>query len=149
MPTVPKLSVLFPIDGFLTLKKEIQKVPWPPAAKWSHKKVKTREQVYYPFFGKYFENIYYKNINVSTTNHFTLVDKAIYNWTRKLSHKHTGQSQERNEGSDTGCMTVLLSQMSQVYKVRPKNQNTDKHWHIIYCMLKKNKNIIVLYNVNK
>lgn len=45
-----------------------------------------------PFFGKYFAKIYYKNINVSTTNHFTLVDKAIYICTRKLSHRHVGQS---------------------------------------------------------
>lgn len=29
-------------------------------------------------------NIYYKNINVSTTNHFTLVDKAIYSCTREI-----------------------------------------------------------------
>lgn len=59
----------------------------------SSDKIKTQEQVYHhPFFGKYFANIYYKNINVSTTNHFTLVDKAIYICTRKLSHRHTGQS---------------------------------------------------------
>lgn len=53
----------------------------------------TERRVYRrPFFGKYFAKIYYKNINVSTTNHFTLVDKAIYICTRKLSHRHAGQS---------------------------------------------------------
>lgn len=63
-----------------------------PRVTWFKKK--TQEQIYHrPFVGKYFAKIYYKNINVSTTNHFTLVDKAIYICTHELSHRHTSQSE--------------------------------------------------------
>lgn len=74
---------------------------------------KAQRQVYHrPFVGKYFAKIYYKNINVSTTNHFTLVDKAIYICTHELSHRRAVSQKLRDP--DKGCITVLLVQMSQV-----------------------------------
>lgn len=118
------VDLIFSTYGnMLTVRREAQKIICRYAIWWQDA-MKTQEQLYHrPFFGKYFANIYYKNINVSTTNHFTLVDKAIYICTRKLSHRHTGQSWDRRWG--IGCITVLLSQMSQVYKVSQKTKNTD------------------------
>lgn len=63
------------------------------------------------FFRKYFENVYYKNINVSTTNHFTLVDKAIYictSHTLQHTRAHTGLMKEERTGGGGGRKTVLL-----------------------------------------
>lgn len=54
--------------------------------------------------------VYYKNINVSTTNHFTLVDKAIYT----LTHIHTHQSKEGEQDVKQYCFSKHLLQQSKI-----------------------------------
>lgn len=83
------------VELHLQLKEHLMACP---LVTWKKKK-KAQRQVYHrPFVGKYFAKIYYKNINVSTTNHFTLVDKAIYICTHELSHRHASQSETEGSG---------------------------------------------------